>query len=226
MLVPLRRETFQQIIPMVATGPQYAHYWGRVSDCLRRALISFVALLISWLLRVAGPMEIRGIAIIFICISLPLLVMGSSPLASLKNATYRRFPYSGFWQGKVLDVYITEEVVREEQTVNKLGELVIVENVEKRINLEIGDATGFTIKVKAPLRRIYKKIRPGQIAELLVISSKDDLSRIDCVSDVYLPQDNLWIGEYPYLRRDVFVEVSRKLSRRKPEATRRARYNG
>ncbi len=225
MLVPLRREKFHQIIPMVATGHQYAHCWGNLSDCLRRVSISFIGLLIFWLLRTFGPEAFKGLALLFLSISLVYWLWSPVYWASLRNATYRRFPYSGFWRGKVLDVYITEEVLREEQTVDKRGELVIVESTEKRINLEVGDQTGFKVTVKAPLRRIYKNIQPGQVAEMLIISSKDDLSSVDKITDIYLPQGNLWIGEYPYLRRDLFSDVSKELNRRRQEPIRRQRYN-
>jgi hypothetical protein len=225
MLVPLRREKFQQIIPMVATGPQYLHYWGNFSDCLRRALISFIGVFVFWLLRTFGPAAFKEISLLLLSIFLVYWLWSPVYWASLRNATYRRFPYSGFWRGKVLDVYITEEVLREEQTVNKRGELVIVESTEKKINLEVGDQTGFKVKLQAPLRRIYKNIQPGQVAEMLIISSRDDLSRVDRISDVYLPQENLWIGEYPYLRRDIFSNVSQQLSRRPQEPIRKQRYN-
>ena len=45
MLVPLTRQTFEQLIPIVATGDQYKYYWGRLSDILKRALISAVSVL-------------------------------------------------------------------------------------------------------------------------------------------------------------------------------------
>ena len=217
MLVPLTRAKFEQIIPQIATGAQYAHYWGKPSEFLKKLLISVVALILIWLV---GNLLGKG----FHSISLILGVIGGlywlwSPVywASLRNASYRRYPYSGFWRGRVLNVFITEELIGEEQTVNKRGELVIVENRERRINLEVGDRTGFTAQVQAPLRRIHKVIAPGQIAEMLVISKQADLASIDKITDVYLPQHDLWIGEYPYLRRDIFAQVSRQLGGSKPQ---------
>ena len=141
--------------------------------------------------------------------------------ASLRNSASRRFKYSGFWRGKVLDVYLTEELIGEEETVNQRGELVIVENRERWINLVLGDRTGFEVEVQAPLQRIYKGIKPGQIAELLVLSNTPDLSQINKISDAYLPQKDIWVGQYPYLQRDVFMEVSRQLGGRPPARVRR-----
>ncbi|MCL2925098.1 MAG: phosphate ABC transporter permease, partial [Trichodesmium sp. MAG_R04] len=52
MLVPLTRKTFEQLIPIVATGDQYKYYWGRLSDVLKRALISAVSVLTIVLINV------------------------------------------------------------------------------------------------------------------------------------------------------------------------------
>jgi hypothetical protein len=210
-LVPLTRETFQQLIPFIATGSQYVYYWGALRDFLRRLLISVIALTTIWLLgKLAGE---GGQAIKLLLDIVAGLYWLWSPVywASVRNNHYRRLPYSGFWRGRVLDVYITEELLREEETVNKWGELVVIENREKRINVEVGDNTGFRATVQAPLSRLHKAITPGNTAEMLVLSKKPDLSRIDKVTDIYLPQHDLWVGEYPYLRRDLFAQVRREL---------------
>ncbi|MGH8000160.1 MAG: phosphate ABC transporter permease, partial [Brasilonema sp.] len=88
-----------------------------------------------------------------------------------------------------------------------------VENREKRIHLEIGDDTGFTAEYKAPLLVAYKAIARGQRAELLVMSNRADLSTIDEISDIYIPSRNLWVSDYPYVRRDFFIGVSSRLRR-------------
>lgn len=226
MLVPITRATFEQIIPQIATGPQYAYYWGKLPDFLRRLLISVVVVLVIWLLGKLFGEGGEALALILIVIAGLYWLWGPVYWASVRNATYRRLPYSGFLRGQVLEAYITEELVGEEETVNKRGELVIIENRERRINLEIGDETGFQANVQAPLRRIHKNIAPGQTAELLVLSKQPDLSSIAKISDVYLPSQALWVGEYPYLRRDIFVHVSHQLggTEEKESPRRRASY--
>ncbi len=61
------------------------------------------------------------------------------------------------------------------------------------------------------MQRIHQSIRVGQTAELLVLSNRFDLATIDKVTDAYIPSQNIWVGSYPWLQRDVFVEVSREL---------------
>lgn len=211
MLIPITRETFEQVIPVIATGPQYVYYWGKWQDFLRRLLISVVALTTTWLL---GMFFQGGLPIKLIIDIIAGMYWLWAPVywASVRNGKYRRFAYSGFWRGRVLDAYITEELVREDERVNKKGQLVLVENRERRINLIVGDQSGFRIRVQAPVRRIHKVIRPGNVAEGLVLSQIPDLSNIAQMTDVYLPQHDLWVGEYPYLRRDIFRDISEELS--------------
>jgi hypothetical protein len=214
MIVPLTREKFEQLIPAIATGAQYLHYWGKLRDFLRRLLISFIAVVVLWILgRILGP---GAVGIKYLLGFIASLYWLWSPVywASVRNASYRKYKYSGFWRGRVLDVFVTDDLVREEETVNQRGELVIIENRERRINLEVGDESGFRTTVQAPLQRIYKGIVPGDVAELLVLSDRADLSRITRTSDVYLPRPNLWVGEYPCLAKDVFIEVSERLLER------------
>ena len=216
MLTPLTREKMEQLIPLIATGKQYSYYWGKWSDVLNRLLISVVGIVVILILDVLFGDQ--GDALILILGGMISLYWLWCPVyqASRRNAANRRFKYSGFWRGRVLDVFLTEELIGEEETVNQRGELVVIENRERWINLILGDRTGFEVEVQAPLQRIYKGIKPGQTAELLVLSNKQDLSQINKISDAFIPQRNIWVGQYPYLQRDVFLEVSRQLGGKAP----------
>jgi hypothetical protein len=62
----------------------------------------------------------------------------------------------------------------------------------------------------------------------LVMSNRADLSTIEEISDIYIPSRDLWVSDYPILRRDFFTEVSSRLDddeddkpRRRPEGNRR-----
>ncbi len=222
MLVPLTRETLEQVIPLVATGAQYSFVWGKSRDVLRRLLISLLVVVSIWLIGLGLGNRAEGLSLI--CFIFGGLYWFWSPIyvASVRNNSYRRFPYAGFWRGEVLDIFITEELINEEQRANEFGELILIENRERRINVEVGDAEGFRATVQAPIKRIYKPIAPGMVAELLVLSKQSELERIDKISDLYLPELDLWIGEYPYLRRDVFRDISAEFGSVRPRAKRRS----
>jgi hypothetical protein len=211
MLVPLTRKTFETLIPAVATGAQYGYCWGKLKDLLRRVLISVVGMfgvLILYLVLGSSFAEVflvAGIAIGLFWLWEPAL------RASQKNWDYRRYAYAGFWQGTVMELFVSEELVGTEETVNKRGDLVIVENRERCLNLEVGDRSGFSVQLQVPLKRAHRALDVGDSVEMLVFSNRSDLSRIVQNSDVYIPDHNLWVSDYPYIQRDVFLEVRRRV---------------
>ncbi len=211
MLVPLTREKFEQLIPLIATGSQYKYYWGKFSDFLRRLLISVIIATVILLVEVILRLPLGPVIFCLGLVGALYWLWGPVLWASLRNVKFRRSKYAGFFRGRVLDWWITEELIGTQETVNNKGDLVIVENREKRINLEVGDETGFTALLKAPLQVSHKNINRGQIAEMLVMSSSPDLSRIEEITDIYIPNRNLWVSDYPFLRQDYFKEVSRRI---------------
>jgi hypothetical protein len=220
MLMPLSRQKFEQLIPTVSTGPQYRFVWGKLPDFLRRALFSVIGVVFAWfILGFLGD----GVQLVLGLIAGLYWLWGPAVLATLRNIECRRYKYSGLWQGQVLDVFISEELIGKEETVNQRGDLVIIENRERRLNLEVGDETGFAIKVQVPLRRQHQRIRLDDPVQMLVMSNQPDLGQILKVSDVYLPNYNLWVSDYPYIERDTFEQLSRTLRSR--SQTRRRRRN-
>ncbi|MEM9449513.1 MAG: phosphate ABC transporter permease [Cyanobacteria bacterium P01_E01_bin.6] len=213
MIIPLSRKRFEEIIPLTATSNQYKYFWGRPADALRRVLISmagvFGALLLSFLLGEAFgvPLFIAGAIVAFYWLWAPVY------FAMQRNREYRRFEFSGVWSGEVIDTFVTEEVTGTRETVDKRGELVVIEDRERRLNIEVGDETDFVATVQMPLKKEHRSIRVGDWAEMLVVSNRADLSRIAKITDVYIPDANLWISDYPYLRRDTFLDVSKRIRR-------------
>lgn len=213
MLIPITRKKFEELIPMTATADQYRFFWGKFSDILQRVSISLASLVVVLILNyfTGGRFEIISA---FLASATGLYWLWSPVFwAARRNLAARKYKYSGFFRGKVLDIFVTEELVGKEETVNKQGELVIIENRERRINIEVGDNTGFVTTVQAPLLRTHRSIRRGDIAEMIVMSNRTDLSRISRISDAYFPEYELWVSDYPYLRRDAFVEVSRRFAK-------------
>jgi hypothetical protein len=207
-LVPITRSAFEELIPVYATGAQYVYCWGKFRDFIQQLLISIVAVTVmAFVGGFLGPGLQLTLGIIAALYWLWLPVAK----ASTKNFKYRRYKYSGFWQGRILDVYVTEELIGTEETANTRGELVIVENRERRLNLEVGDKTGFVTTMQVPLTRNHQVVQRGLVAQMLVMSNESDLSYIAECSDVYLPSRNLWISDYPCVRRDIFLEIAQQL---------------
>ncbi|MBD2567429.1 phosphate ABC transporter permease [Anabaena lutea] len=224
MLVPLTRQKFEQIIPFIATGSQYKYYWGKLSNVLQRLLISVVTVVVILLIQTLFRLDF-GLILVFGVFGAFFWLWYPVFQASIRNAKCRRFKYSGFFRGRVMDWWITDRLIGKQETVNNKGELVIIENREKRINLELGDDTGFIVEFEAPLRPAHKAIARGQIAEMIVMSNSSDLSRIEEFSNIYIPSRNLWISDYPLVRQDFFNEVSLRLREDRQDQPRRRRRN-
>ncbi len=219
MLIPLTRETFQELIPAVATGTQYKYVWGKPPDFLRRMLISAVAVVFLLIIYNFAGSDVGPLVLITGLIAGLYWLWAPILWGSLRNAECRKYKYCGFWQGRVLDIYITDEVTSQEETVNQKGQLVIVDNLEPRINLEVGDQTGFTTTLTAPLQKNHQGIVRGQAALMLIMSNQEDLGRIAKVSDIYIPSREVWVSDYPYLRKDVFVEMSQQIKKGRQKKT-------
>jgi hypothetical protein len=214
MLLPLNRQKFEQLIPLVATGAQYIYYWGKISDFLSRLLVSVSVVMVILLVSSIFPVEELQSVKFFLGLFAGLYwLWGPVFWASWRNFNYRKYRYTGFWRGEVWDVYVTEELIGQEENVNAKGDLVIVENRQRQLTLEVGDESGFMTRLQVPLRREHQAIAPGDMAEMIVLSSRGDLGNIAEISDIYIPRSNLWVSDYPYLRRDEFEAVSRRIDR-------------
>ncbi len=211
MLIPLKPEAINDLIPAIATGRQYLYYWANLQTFLKNLFISLVGVLVFWLVGGIFGEGAEGLSLILRVIAGLYWLWSPIYWASVRNAKFRRYNYSGYWRGRVLDIYLTEELINEESAIDKLGRLVIVENRQKKFNLEIGDKSGFRAVISSPLQRIYKAIKPGDAVEGLLLSNDPDLMRIAQVTDVFIPRHKLWLGEYPFLRRDLFLDIRREL---------------
>jgi hypothetical protein len=223
MITPLKRQKFDELIPAVPTADQYQYYWGTSQDVFRRILIS-VALLVVFSLfynrtQENSPNSFSGL-LMFVCAGLGGLYWMLGPVISAmrRNVKLRKYSYVGFWQAKVLDVYLSEEVRSKQESINDRGRLEVIHNTESFFNLELGDRAGFVTTLRVPMQRQYNRIQLKQTVCMLLLSNDPNFNRISKItSDAYIPQLNLWISDYPYLRRDVFVELTRYMfSRGKP----------
>lgn len=211
MLIPINREKFEQLIPLVATGPQYNYCWGKAREFLKRLLISVIGVVIVWVIHLFLGNSFDAVSLVLGVGAGFYWLWGPIFWAGQRNRKLRDYKYSGFWRGRVLDIYVTEELTREEEDVNQKGELVIIENRERRLNIEVGDETGFRVDLQVPLKRIYKQIARGMTAEMLVVAYQPSLTRLEKFTDIYLPENDLWVSDYPYLQRQVFEDLSRRI---------------
>lgn len=215
MLIPIGREEFHQLIPLVATGDQYRYSWGKPRDLLPRFLISFLAAVIC--LVIGNYSNAGDIALLVGVPGGMYWLWGPILTAGRRNARLRGYKFAAFAQGEVEDLYLSERVRGKEETVNDRGDFMVVEDRQTILSLDISDEDGYLTTLRVPFRKEDKKIRRGDRIALLLFSNEGRFEQIDDCSDAYLPQLKYWLSDYPYLRRDLFIQMGRsQMARRRP----------
>ena len=216
MLIPLNEGERKQVIPSLATGPQFKACWGAPQVFVQRLMISAIGGVISLLISQGVGLSSRwgtmwlvvGLVFLLTCLWAPIAI------AARRNGALRRFPHAALAAAEVLDVYGEERVARRHEDVDAAGRLELVENRRRWLTLEVGDEDGYIGRIAFPLTKRHQGIRRGDRLCCLVLAERRDFARIAELSDGWLPDRNLWVGNYPYLQRQLFAELCRKRLRR------------
>jgi hypothetical protein len=201
-----------RLIPAVATGPQFNACSGNPRKLLQRVLISVIGAVITLLISQTllfssqfGPVFlVVGVVFALYLLWGPILEAGQ------KNSTLRRYPAAALFEGEIADLYTREIVEERREQANNDGRLELVENRRTWLTLELQDEEGYLGKVRFPFEKKHQQIRAGMVVRVLVLSERKDFSQIGAISDAWLPQPKLWVGEYPFLLRPAFEELCLK----------------
>ena len=89
-VTPLSREEQQALLPVSATGAQYAYYWGAFDTALQRFFVS----LFGGLVTSSAPLIAVPAGLYFL--------WAPVALAARRNLPLRKYPYAGLWHARVL----------------------------------------------------------------------------------------------------------------------------
>lgn len=202
------------MIPLVPTRLQYAAYWSDALNSVGRiitAILVGVALLV--LSRAFGEGSFLG-AVSFLAGFLSLLypfLWGPLYTISRRQMAFREIPYGGLFFGQVLSTRRYEVVVEERKKLDEDGELYIEEVRERQFEMEIGDETGVTYRVRARDDPRYRRIVKKQSVLALVKAYSRDLRRRPTLSEVYVVKLGEWVGDVSYLDREAFLQLADEL---------------
>ena len=208
MFLPLKPGELQRLIPAVASGPQFSFCWGNPQRALQRILISSLGGVIPLLIsgsafgrRWSGIWLVGGLTMLLYLLWGPILEAGR------RNSQLRRYPAAALFEGVIADLYTKERLEGRQEQTDKQGRLELVENRRTWLCLELEDEDGYLGQLRFPLDKKHKAIRRGMTIRCLVLSERPDFSRIARLSDGWIPQAKLWVGDYPYLLRPAFEEL-------------------
>lgn len=198
----LSPEETERLLPWTPCAGQAAYFAGGAGDVVQRWGASLAATIV--LSKVA--------ALAATTLTWPLWWPWA--LAFNRNRSLRAsLPHAGLWRTRVLAVEVTGRPRPNFGSQQRGGGFTAA----KAVNVSVGDPGGAQAEVSLPYDSRYEMVRPGEPAELLVLSSLPGFETFKAVKDVYLPNSGLWLSEYPYCDRAEFLELSLQVEREAQE---------
>jgi len=208
MLIPLRQNELDKLIPSVATSNQFTSALGNPRKILQRIIISSIGGVITLLISQSQvTSQFYSMWLILGVVFLLYLLWGPILEASRKNAKLKKYSFAAIFEAEIIDIYTQERVEDSQEQANKMGQLELVENRRRWLVLEIGDEDGYLSKIEFPLENKHQPISQGSLIRGLIFSNNKDFSNILNISDAWLPRKRLWVGEYPFLLKPAFEEL-------------------
>ena len=208
MLIPLKLSQVSKLIPSVATGGQFKHALGDPRKILQRLIISSIGGVITFLISVSQDRNQTYSLWLLLCVLFFLYILWGPILeASRKNLTYRKYKFFSIFDGFVCDIYRTEKIETSREQTNRYGQLELIEKKRTWLVLELEDEDGYLSKLSFPMENKHSLIQIGSKIRCVVSSNNRNFQNNLFLTDAWLPDLNLWIGDYPFLLRPAFEEI-------------------
>ena len=208
MLIPVKLNQISRLIPSVGTGGQFKYALGDPRKILQRVIISSIGGIITFLISISQTgNQTYNLWLVLTVVFFLYIIWGPILEASRKNLQYRKFKFFSIFDGYVSDIYKTEKIESTREQSNRKGRLEVVENKRTWLVIELEDEDGYLDKISFPMETKHSQIRIGSNIRCLVTSNNRNFDRDIYLTDAWLPDINLWVGEYPYLLRPAFEEI-------------------
>ena len=135
------------------------------------------------------------------------IIWGPILESSRKNIKYKKSKFFSLFDGYVSDIYKTERIESSREQSNRQGRLELIEKKRTWLVIELEDEDGYLDKISFPMENKHSRIRVGSNIRCIISSNYRNFEREISLTDAWLPDENIWIGEYPYLLRPAFEEI-------------------
>ena len=208
MLIPINQNQITRLIPSVATGGQFKYALGEPRKILQRLIISSIGGILNLLLFISqSSTQTENLWLILCVIFFLYILWGPILESSRKNSSYKKSKFFSLFDGYISDIYKTEKIVSSREQSNRLGRLELIEKKRTWLVIELEDEDGYLDKISFPMENKHSQIKLGSRIRCLVSSNYRNFDREIYLTDAWLPDSNIWIGEYPYLLRPAFEEI-------------------
>ena len=207
MLLPIKKNEIDKLIPSVATGDQFNAALGNPQKIFQRVLVSAIGGVITLLISQSQvTSQFYSLWLVLGVVILLYILWGPILEASRKNSKFKNHSFSALVDGFISDVYVEDRIEKQQEQANKDGRLELVKKKRTWVVLDIEDEDGFIGNISFPLQNKFNVLAKGMKIHCIVFSNRRDFNSIKAVSDAWCPEINLWVGYYPFLLRPAFEE--------------------
>lgn len=82
-----------------------------------------------------------------------------------------------------------------------------ISGIPYKLRLRIEDINGRTLQVHARMSEEYLDIQKGMPVASILLSTKADFGQLAALTDIWIPEIDAWVGDYPYLNKEVFRSI-------------------
>tara|TARA_B100001287_G_scaffold146528_1_gene123345 strand:+ start:644 stop:1297 length:654 start_codon:yes stop_codon:yes gene_type:complete len=208
MLIPLTSKQVSKLVPSVATGGQFKYALGDPRKILQRLIISSIGGVITFLISVSQDRNQTYSLWLLLCVLFFLYILwGPIVEASRKNINYKKYKFFSIFDGFVCDIYSLEKIESSREQTNRYGRLELIEKKRTWLVIELEDEDGYLGKITFPLENKHSQIKIGSRIRCLVSSNNRNFQNNLFLTDAWLPDLKIWIGDYPFLLRPAFEEI-------------------
>ena len=208
MLIPINPTQVSKLIPSVGTAGQFKYALGDPRKILQRIIISSIGGILNLLLFISqSSTQTENLWLLLCVIFFLYIIWGPIYESSRKNSNYKNVKFFSLFDGYISDIYKTEKIESSREQSNRQGRLELIEKKRTFLIIELEDEDGYLDKISFPLENKHNQIKIGSKIRCLVSSNYRNFDREIYLTDAWLPEENIWIGEYPYLLRPAFEEI-------------------
>ena len=208
MLIPIKQNQISKLIPSVGTGGQFRYALGDPRKILQRIIISSIGGVLNLLLFISqSSTQTENLWLLLCVIFFLYIIWGPILESSRKNINFKKSKFFSLFDGYVSDIYKTERIESSREQSNRQGRLELIEKKRTWLVIELEDEDGYLDKISFPMENKHSLIRVGSNIRCIISSNYRNFEREISLTDAWLPDANIWIGEYPYLLRPAFEEI-------------------
>jgi len=208
MLIPIKINQISKLIPSVGTGGQFRFALGNPRKVLQRLIISSIGGVLNLLLFISqSSTQTENLWLLLCVIFFLYIIWGPILESSRRNIRFKQSKFFSLFDGYISEIYKFEKIESSREQSNRQGRLELIEKKRTWLVIELEDEDGYLDKISFPMEQKHSRIRIGSNIRCLVSSNNRNFDRDIYLTDAWLPDENIWVGEYPYLLRPAFEEI-------------------